>query len=204
MPPPSDTPQTVQTIPATASMPANLGIYLLRHAEKPDGGSDLSPAGQARAAAYANYFQNLKDLSGKTISWKFLFASAESPNSDRPFLTIQSLSDTIGVPIDREYKDKHYSKLVAVIQANKDRKFDDSNILICWHHGEILNFAEALGASSKTLPSSSNWPLTWPKKVYGWLLKIYFKAGGMIDLQNTEAINEKLMSDDTVDPVFGN
>jgi len=134
-------------------MPANLVIYLVRHAEKPDKGS--------------------------------------------------SLSNVIGVPIDYEYKDKHYSKLVEVIQANKDRKFEDPNILICWHHGEILNFAEALGASSKTLRSSSNWPLKWPKEVYGWLLKIYFKVDGTIALQNTQAINEKLMPDDTVDPAFG-
>jgi hypothetical protein len=46
-------------------MPANLVIYLVRHAEKPDESSDLSPAGQARATAYLNYFQNLKDLSGQ-------------------------------------------------------------------------------------------------------------------------------------------
>src|SRR5215469_2939014 len=190
MPPPSDAPQTVQTIPATALMPANLAIYLVRHAEKPDGGSDLSPAGQARATAYVTYFQNLKDLSGKTISWKFLFASAESSNSDRPFLTIRPLSDAIGLPIDDEYKDKHFSKLVDAIRANNGRKFEDSHILICWHHGEILNFAEALGASSNSLPSSSNWPVKWPKEVYGWLLKIFFKADGSMDLQNTQTINE--------------
>jgi hypothetical protein len=54
-------PQTVQTIPPTALMPANLVIYLVRHAEKPDEGSDLLPAGQAPATAYVNYFQNLKE-----------------------------------------------------------------------------------------------------------------------------------------------
>jgi len=37
----------------------------------------------------------------------------------------------------------------------------------------------------------------------GWLLKIYFKADGTIDLQHTQAVNEKLMPDDTVEPAFG-
>jgi len=52
------------------------------------------------------------------------------------------------------------------------------------------------------MPPSSNWPVKWPKDVYGWLLKIYFKADGTIDLQHSQAINQKLMADDTVDPVF--
>ena|ERR1700722_5490578 len=76
-------------------------------------------------------------------------------------------------PSHSNYEDKDYPKLVSHIQADKDRKFGKSSILICWHHGEILNLAGALGASSKTLPSTSNWPLKWPKKVYGiyWYLE---------------------------------
>jgi len=142
-------------------MPPNLAIYIVRHAEKPDEGSDLSPAGHARATAYVNFFQNLKDLSGKTISWKFLFASADSPNSDRPVSTIQPLSDAIKISIDSKYKDKDYPRLVNKIQTNRNRSFENSNILICWHHGEILNLADSLGASCNTLPANSNWPLKW-------------------------------------------
>jgi hypothetical protein len=209
MPPSSDTPQATQamaaigSIPATVFMPANLAIYLVRHAEKPDVGPDLSQPGQARAKAYVTYFQNLKDLSGKAISWKFLFASADSADSDRPILTIEPFSQAVNLPLDYQYKDKDYSKLVDKIRDNKDQKFSNSSILICWHHGELLNLAAALGASSSTLPSSSNWPAKWPKGVYGWLLKIYFKADGSIDLQNTQATNQNLMPEDTVNPVFG-
>jgi hypothetical protein len=39
-------------------MPKNTSILMVRHAEKPDSGKDLSVTGQERAHAYAVYFQN--------------------------------------------------------------------------------------------------------------------------------------------------
>lgn len=201
--PESVIPQTVGTVQATASMPANLTIYLVRHAEKPPNGIGLSPAGEARANAYVNYFQNITDPSGKRIKWDYLFASAESTDSNRPFLTIQPLAQAIGKTIDGDYKDKHFSKLVEFIQQNPKKQFDNANILICWHHGQILDLAGSLGAECKNLPQSSNWPLTWPGKVFGWLLKIYYKSDGTLHEKQTQAINEKLMPDDIVDPVYG-
>jgi hypothetical protein len=184
-------------------MPANATIYLVRHAEKPPSGTGLSAAGQARVDAYVNYFQNLADPSGKTIKWDYLFASAESEDSNRPFLTILPLAQAISKTIDSDFQDKHFSKLVEFIQQNPEKRFDNSNILICWHHGEILDLAGSLGADSNHLPPSSNWPLNWPGKVFGWLLKIYYKSDGTLHHEQTQATNEKLMPDDTVDPVYG-
>ena len=203
MSPESVIPQTFGTIQATAVMPANLSIYLVRHAEKPPSGTGLSAAGEARANAYVNYFQNVTDPLGKTIKWDYLFASAESTDSDRPFLTIQPLALAIAKPIGRDYKDKHFSKLAEFIRQNPKKQFDNSNILVCWHHGEILDLARSLGADCKNLPQGSNWPLSWPGKVFGWLLKIYYKSDGTLHHQQTQAINEKLMPDDIVDPVYG-
>jgi len=201
--PESVLPRPVGTVQASALMPANLTIYLVRHAEKPPTGTGLSAAGEARANAYVNYFQNLVDSSGKTIKWDFLFASGESTQSDRPFLTIEPLAQAIGKTIDPDYKDKHFSKLVKFIQENPAKQFDNSNILICWHHGEILDLAKSLGAECNNLPPGSNWPLSWPGTVFGWLLKIYYKSDGTLHHNQTRAINEKLMPVDTVDPVFG-
>lgn len=200
--PESISPQAASAVQPTTPMPANFTIYLVRHAEKAPGGTGLSPAGEARADAYVNYFQNLTDPSGKTIKWDYLFASAESMHSDRPFLTIQPLAKAIGKTIDPDYKDKHYSKLVKFIQENPKKQFDNSNILICWHHGEILDLARSLGADCKNLPQSSNWPLRWPGEVFGWLLKIYYKSDGTLHYEQTQAMNEMLMPDDTVDPVY--
>ena len=183
-------------------MPANATIVLFRHGEKPASGTGLSPAGQQRADAYVKYFQNLKDQQGKTIHWDHLFACLDSDNSDRPLLTITPLAAALNKKVDTSYKDKDYAKLVAFFQQNA-KHYANSNIVICWHHGEILQLTEAMGASSATLPATSNWPAKWPGAVFGWLLKIYYKPDGTLHHSSTQAINEKLMPDDTVEPVFG-
>jgi hypothetical protein len=70
----------------TGRMPSNLTVFLVRHAEKPDIGAELAPEGSARAQKYVQYFQNQVRYDGQPIHWNYLFASAESDKSDRPFL----------------------------------------------------------------------------------------------------------------------
>jgi hypothetical protein len=195
------TPQSSQTAQPSA-MPANATIYLIRHAEKPDSGPGLSPAGQARANAYVQYFQNLTDPQGKKIQWDYLFASTDSDSSDRPVLTITPLATAINKSIDHNYSDKHFSKLMEHIQTHAKDRYANSRILICWHHGEILDLATALGAGPSTLPAASDWPAKWPGEVFGWLLKIYYKDDGTLHHKESQAINEHLMQDDTADPVY--
>jgi hypothetical protein len=62
-------------------MPANLTIFIVRHAEKPAQGDNLAPEGVARAQAYVKYFQEQVKYDGQPIRWNFLFSSAESPKS---------------------------------------------------------------------------------------------------------------------------
>jgi hypothetical protein len=137
-------------------MPANLTIFIVRHAEKPTEGNDLAPEGVARAQEYIQYFQKQVKPDGQPIRWNFLFASAESDKSDRPFLTIQPLAEAIHVDIDTDFKNKHFDDLVKELRKNKANKFDNANVLICWHHGEILDLASALGANSTDLPASAH------------------------------------------------
>ena len=79
-----------------------------------------------------------------------------------------------------------------------------STILVCWHHGKILQFAKALGVKHHKLPSTSNWPTKWPKSVFGWLLQICYDSSGDVITDHTMCINEKLMYDDSgQDPPAG-
>jgi hypothetical protein len=184
----------------TGRMPANLTVFLIRHAEKSDSGDGLTAGGTARAQKYVQYFQNQIRYDGQPIRWNFLFASAESAKSDRPSLTIQPLSEAIHLDIDTRFEDKRFQDLVKELEKNNGHKFDNSNVLICWHHGQILNLESALGANSASLPASAHWPSSWPNKVYGWLLKIYFTSDGTLDQEHTEAVNERLMPADTKSP----
>ena len=179
-------------------MPANLTIFIVRHAEKPAQGDGLAPEGTARAQAYVKYFQKQDKYDGQPIRWDFLFASTESRKSNRPFLTLQPLAEAINLDINGEFENKHFQDLVDYLRRNKGHKFDNANVLICWHHGEVLKLASALGADANTLPKSAHWPKKWDQQAYGWLLKIYYAADGSLDRQHTKAANEHLMPDDTV------
>ena len=95
--------------------------------------------------------------------------------------------------INQKHKDKDYQKVATDILTNS--KYDGSSILICWHHGEILKLAAALGA--KGLPPSSHWPGTkWPGQVFGWVLQLCYDGKGKIVPAQTVCINQKLMYDD--------
>jgi len=193
-------PNATKSKTPTAPMPANSIFYLVRHGEKPSKGTGLSPAGQARAQAYVAYFQNLPNPAGGTIHWDYLFACTDSSSSDRPRLTLTPLGEALNNLPKTDFADKQYKSQAEYFQQNT-QLYEGKNVLICWHHGEILDLTKDMGASHDTLPHSAKWPQKpWPPEVFGWLLKIYYNAEGAVDTTKTEAVNEQLMFDDTVDP----
>jgi hypothetical protein len=182
-------------------VPKNTNVLMIRHGEKPDSGKGLAVAGQERAQAYIIYFQtySLQPSSNSSpIKLSYLFAAANSSSSDRPKLTIEPLSPAIKVPIDDKHKDTDYKKVADDILQNS--KYDKSNILICWHHEQILDLAAALGVDATKSPKGANWPSQWPEDEYGWLLQLCYDANGNIIDSQTVCINEKLMYDDKNDP----
>jgi hypothetical protein len=167
-------------------MPALTNILLIRHAEKPADLQDqtLTVAGQGRAHAYVAYFQHYATGNG-IIKLDHLFAAANSTGSDRSTLTLAPLSAVLGLPVDVRFEDHGYPRLADEIRTNG--KYDHSNILICWHHGQLLNLAIALGAPAQSLPA------LWPDDVFGWLLQLSFDAAGTC---SARAINQELMYGD--------
>lgn len=174
-------------------MPKNANILLVRHAEKPDQGVDLAPAGQARAQAYIAYFQNYL-INAQPIKLSYLFAAKDSHESHRPRLTLEPLSLALNLSIDAKHADACYQDVKDDIFNNA--KYDESNILICWHHGEILQLAHALVGDRSQLPPQANWPVKWPGDVFGWLLQVSYDANGNLIPKQTFCINQRLMYDD--------
>jgi hypothetical protein len=173
-------------------MPSNTNILMIRHAEKPDSGPDLAVAGQERAQAYTVFFQNYS-LNGATLKFDFLFASTASPESNRPVETITPLSNAINLTINHDYADNDFKELAHDIRH--DPQYDQKNILICWHHGEILKLAQHL-LHGANLPATSNWPTEWPGDVYGWVLQLCYDSSGKINPSQTICLNQRLMFDD--------
>lgn len=174
-------------------MPSNAHVLLIRHAEKPDTGTDLAPAGQARAQAYVAYFQNYA-IGGTAVVPQYVFAAADSDESHRPRLTVTPLAQALGLQINDKHKDKDFQQVADALQNHP--KYNGSNVLVCWHHGEILDLAAALGASAGTLPPASNWPAKWPGDVFGWVLQLVYGADGTLTTAQTVCLSQQLMYDD--------
>lgn len=165
-------------------------ILIIRHAEKPTSGFELSPAGKKRAEAYVGYFQRFT-IDDKPLKLDYLFATADSPKSHRPRLTIEPLSKALGIKIDDRFKNDDFSQLAREIQNHQHGK----NILICWHHGRIPMLLKALGANPEQLLPNGK----WPAQVFGWLIELRYDENGK--LFQSRCIDESLMPDDTNKPV---
>jgi hypothetical protein len=197
-------------------MLSNATILLVRHGEKenpsrPDEkGTDpfLSDLGWTRAQKYVDYFhsysaEKIDGTDPVPITLGHLFASADHLDvSYRPHQTLQPLANATQLPLDLSYENSAYADLVK--ELAHPRRYDQANILICWHHGEIIDLATALlGAGSKKPPklsAASDWPAKWPSDVFGWLMQIRYDVNGAAQSDWVRCINEHLMPDDTKDP----
>jgi phosphohistidine phosphatase SixA len=134
-------------------------IYIIRHAEKPEGKEDpdLTPKGYDRANALVQVIPNNFCIPD------FIFAAAPSAHSNRPIETVTPLSKALGIKILDPYGDKDYTSLVHDLMT--DPKYIGKTILICWHHSEIPYLAQALGATGV--------PPAWPDNTFDrvWVLK---------------------------------
>jgi len=169
--------------------PKNAVILVIRHAEKPDTGHTLSAAGDARAQAYVNYFKNYQ-VDGYPLRLDHLFATADSGSSHRPRLTLDPFAKALGLKIDNRFSNDQFQQLAQEIQNHQP----GTNILICWHHGNIPELASALGADpNKILPKGK-----WPDDEFGWLVQLRYDANG--HLFDSQRINENLPPDDPAKP----
>ncbi|MGA2174821.1 MAG: flagellar basal body-associated protein FliL [Verrucomicrobiota bacterium] len=162
-------------------------VLIIRHAEKPESGKELTVEGEARAQAYVKYFGEFQ-LDGKPLKLDSLFAAHDSKNSNRPRLTLEPLAQALKLPLDSSFKDKEPEKLAAELQTKPHGK----NILVCWHHGGIPGLARALGADPATLLPGG----AWPDNVYGWVIELRYDGEGRLIPGECKRINEHLMPKD--------
>ena len=141
-------------------------LLLMRHAEKTADPQDpdLSPAGLERAKKLADYIPQEFD------PLDFLFASALSRHSARPYETIKPLSKKIGLPIDATYADNDYEAFAGALLS--DPRYSGKKILVAWHHGNIPPLANALGAPA------GQYPNPWNASVFNLILRFEWQAAG--------------------------
>jgi len=171
-------------LPALGPNPlANAIVLIIRHAEKPGQGHGLSPVGKRRALAYVQYFQQFT-VGSAPLNLDYLVAAADSKESHRPRLTLEPLSQALGLPIHTPFKDEHFAKLADALRTQPTGK----RILICWHHEEIPHLVDALRfAPEPLLPGGK-----WPDAQFGWVLQLPFDGAGGPLPQAAQRIDENL------------
>jgi hypothetical protein len=155
----------------TSSALKNTVILVIRHAEKPASGDTLSAAGEAHAQAYVNYFKHFS-IDGQPHQPDRLFAAKDSSASDRSCLTLDATAKALGLAIDSHFNDNQFLELAQQLKSSPH----GTNILICWHHGNIPQLLNALGADpGKLLPKAK-----WPDAVFGWLIQLRYDETGQL------------------------
>ena len=119
----------------------NAVVLVIRHGEKPDKGQELSKAGKERAQAYVKYFENYT-VDSQPFKPDYLFAAADSKDSQRPRLTLEPFSQAVGLKIDARFECTKNQELADAIKKKPAGK----QYLICWHHTEIPHLLSALRA----------------------------------------------------------
>jgi len=162
-------------------------ILIIRHAEKPEVGTGLSPEGEARAQAYVHYFQNFR-VKSEPMKFDYLVAAIDSDHSQRSRLTLEPLSTAIGLKPDLRFQAKRPQELARELLSRQHGKA----ILICWHHKEIPELLKSLGADPDHLLPGGEWPV----QQFGWVLELRYDHDGQLLQNKTKRIKEHLMTGD--------
>jgi hypothetical protein len=165
----------------------NVTVLIIRHAEKPDNGSGLTPRGEQRAVAYADYFDPLR-LDDATLQPQRLISTSDSKDSERPRLTLTPLATRLQLPIEQRFADKQVDKLVGSLREQNQA----SVVLIAWHHGKLDELINAFGANADSLLGRDK----WPGDVYNWVVVLHFDDRGELIPSRSQLVHEHLLPGD--------
>jgi hypothetical protein len=175
---------TAESLTPVSNPLSGATILIIRHAEKPEFGTGLSPEGKARADAYAKYFQTFR-IGSERLRLDYLVAAEDSDQSQRSRLTLEPLARAIQLKPDLRFQAKRPQALARELQSIAHGR----NILICWHHREMPDLLTALGADpDKLLPQGE-----WPSQQFGWVLELRYDHDGHLIPSKTRRIKEHLM-----------
>ncbi len=164
------------------AMPAQ--IMLMRHAEKPEVGNELSSKGWQRAHALPSLFLSRAEFrTYGTPAALYAMSPKNADGSVRAIQTLLDLSYQLNMPIIKKFSRDEVKKLVNNIKDDKD--LDGKMIVICWEHKVLEDIAKELGFKG----------LNWPSEQFDrvWLLN-FSEKGNAKSFSN---VPEKLLSGDS-------
>ncbi len=143
-------------------------VIIIRHAEKPDVGNELSPRGRERAKALAPYLLSADDLlKGQPPAAIYAQRAKHETSSVRSIQTVQPLSDATKVVINKDFERDDFAQMVAEVLSKK--AYRGKIVVICWEHKVIPEMAKQFGVTDA--------PTKWPGETYDRTWVITFKPG---------------------------
>jgi broad specificity phosphatase PhoE len=146
---------------ASHSLAQPAQVVILRHAEKPDIGNELSVRGEERAAALVPYFLKTDELLNfKTPVAIFAQKPTNKTPSVRAIETVKPLADALHLTVNDAYVRDDYKRMVQEIMSTKD--YEGHMVLICWEHKLIPHIAAEFDAEDAPSSWSGNdFDRTW-------------------------------------------
>lgn len=159
---------------STAAMGMPAEILLIRHAEKPKHGNELSERGWERARALPSLFETRPELLEYGLpAALYGMAPDHAGGSVRSIQTLKFVSERLGLPVHTEFTADDIVKLKDTVRA--DTNLNGKLIVICWNHDGIPALAEAFGMEGVG---------KWPGTVFDRAWKITFDAAGAAVMQD--------------------
>ncbi len=151
-------------LPARAAeVAAPAQVILIRHAEKPAEGNDLSPRGFQRARALVSFFQTNPAVTRFGPPAAIYAAKPKADGAQaRPLETVQPLAKALRLAVNTDFRKDDVAGLAASVM--KDSAHAGKTVLVAWQHHLIPRIAKALGAAQA--------PDSWPGEVFdrAWII----------------------------------
>ena len=143
-------------------------IIFLRHAEKPDAGTELNERGRERAKALAQLFTHDPRVAeqGPAVAI-FAMKPTGRNGSVRAIETMAATGSALRIKLTVHFTRDEISPLVHAIMNT--RGFDGKTVIVCWEHSVIPDMLKAFGWADG--------PQKWPEAVYDRLWILDFAQG---------------------------
>jgi len=169
---------------AAPAFAAPAQVIIIRHAEKPASGSELSEQGFKRAEALVWFFRAEPAVTGYGAPAAIYAAAPKHEDSSvRSIQTVTPLARALNITINSAFTRGQAHKLAVSIMENP--AYEGRMVLICWQHEAITNVVRELAEYNTPGQAAQGLlPGPWPAGTFdrAWLLN--FSNGRLVSFRD--------------------
>ena len=159
-------------------------ILMIRHAEKPVSGNELSPKGWERAKLLPSLFERIEFKKFGMPTALYAMTPSKPGGSVRAIQTLRYVSEKLVLKINSDFTRDQVIEMVSEIK--NERTYDGKMIVICWEHKVLLDLAKALGVKE---------PLDWPSQQFDRVWSLTYGIDNTVKFEN---LPERLVPGDSL------